>query len=83
MRVGFIASAAAIAMMASACARAPVTPIRNPARRSVTTISGDVAGLKHTDTSKLGARGSTEGAQLGAQQGAAVPPGGGGSWALR
>lgn len=44
----------------------------------MTSIAGDVSGLKHSDTSKLGARGSSEGAQLGAQQGASVLPGGGG-----
>jgi hypothetical protein len=49
-----------------------------PVRRNVTSISGDVSGLKHSDTSRLGARGSAEGAQLGAQQGAALLPGGGG-----
>ncbi len=70
--------AAAVALLASACAQAPVNPIPEPARRSVTSISGDVSGLKHSDTSKLGARGSSEGAQLGAQQGASILPGGGG-----
>ena len=68
--------AAAVALLASACAQAPVNPIPEPARRSVTSISGDV--LKHSDTSKLGARGSSEDAQLGAQQGASILPGGGG-----
>jgi hypothetical protein len=69
---------AAALMMSAGCAQAPVEPIPEPARRSVTSISGDVSGLKHTDTSKLGARGSAEGAQLGAQQGASILPGGGG-----
>ena len=64
--------------MGTGCAQAPVEPIPEPARRSVTSISGDVSGLKHADTSKLGARGSAEGAQLGAQQGASLLPGGGG-----
>lgn len=64
--------------MAAGCAQAPVQPIPEAARRSVTSISGDVSGLKHSDTSKLGARGSAEGAQLGAQQGASLLPGGGG-----
>jgi len=67
-----------IALMASACAQAPVMPIPEPARRSVTSISGDVSGLKHADTSRLGARGSSEGAQLGAQQGATLIQGAGG-----
>lgn len=64
--------------MAAGCAQAPVQPIPEAARRSVTSISGDVSGLKHADTSRLGARGSAEGAQLGAQQGASLLPGGGG-----
>lgn len=64
--------------MAASCAQAPVQPIPEAARRSVTSISGDVSGLKHADTSRLGARGSAEGAQLGAQQGASLLPGGGG-----
>lgn len=68
----------AIALMDMGCAQAPVEPIPEPARRGVTSISGDVSGLKHADTSRLGARGSAEGAQLGAQQGAAMLPGGGG-----
>lgn len=64
--------------MAAGCAQAPVQPIPDAARRSVTSVSGDVSGLKHADTSRLGARGSAEGAQLGAQQGASLLPGGGG-----
>jgi hypothetical protein len=64
--------------MVAGCAQAPVQPIPEAAGRSVTSISGDVSGLKHSDTSKLGARGSAEGAQLGAQQGASLLPGGGG-----
>ena len=68
----------AVTLMSAGCAQAPVEPIPEPARRKVTSISGDVSGLKHADTSRLGARGSAEGAQLGAQQGAAFLPGGGG-----
>jgi hypothetical protein len=67
----------AIAIAAAACAQAPVTPLPEPARRGVTSIAGDVSGLKHSDTSRLGARGSAEGAQLGAQQGATFIQGGG------
>ena len=79
MRTGrLVATAAAVALSASACAPAPVNPMPEPVRRNVTSISGDVSGLKHSDTSRLGARGSAEGAQLGAQQGAALLPGGGG-----
>jgi hypothetical protein len=69
---------AAALMVGAGCAQAPVEPIPEPARRKVTSISGDVSGLKHADTSRLGARGSAEGAQLGAQQGASILPGGGG-----
>lgn len=61
----------------AACAQAPVNPIREEARRNVTSIAGDVSGLKYSDTSRLGARGSTEGAQLGAQQGATMIQAGG------
>ena len=70
------------AWMSAGCAQAPVHPMAEAARRSVTSISGDVSGLKHADTSRLGARGSAEGAQLGAQQGASLLPSGGGIWAL-
>lgn len=69
---------AGVALLTSACAQAPATPIPEPNRRSVTSISGDVSGLKHSDTSRLGARGSSEGAQLGAQQGASMASGAGG-----
>src|SRR5262245_14757098 len=79
MRVGLpAAGVAAVVLLATACAQAPVTPIREEARRNVAAISGDVSGLKYADTSRLGARGSGEGAQLGAQQGASLLPGAGG-----
>jgi hypothetical protein len=79
MRIGRRVVAIGIALsLLSGCAQAPVNPIPEPTRRSVTSVSGDVSGLKHSDTSRLGARGSAEGAQLGAQQGASVLPGGGG-----
>ena len=79
MRVGRRVVAIGIALsLLSGCAQAPANPIPEPTRRSVTSVSGDVSGLKHSDTSRLGARGSSEGAQLGAQQGASVLPGGGG-----
>ena len=73
-----VATVVAASLLSVGCAQAPVEPIPEPARRSVTSISGDVSGLKHADTSRLGARGSAEGAQLGAQQGATILPGGGG-----
>ena len=72
-----MASAGAVILSVAACAQAPVNPIREEARRNVTSIAGDVSGLKHSDTSRLGARGSTEGAQLGAQQGATMIQAGG------
>jgi hypothetical protein len=79
MRIGRRVVATGIVLsLLSGCAQAPVNPIPEPTRRSVTSISGDVSGLKHADTSRLGARGSAEGAQLGAQQGASILPGGGG-----
>jgi len=79
MRIGRrVVAIGVVLSLASGCAQAPVNPIPEPTRRSVTSISGDVSGLKHADTSKLGARGSAEGAQLGAQQGASLLPGGGG-----
>jgi hypothetical protein len=73
-----VAIVVAASLLSTGCAQAPVEPIPEPARRSITSISGDVSGLKHADTSRLGARGSAEGAQLGAQQGATILPGGGG-----
>jgi hypothetical protein len=79
MRAGHLANGlAAVALLLSACAEPPVRPIAEAVRRNVTSISGDVSGIKHSDTSKLGARGSAEGAHLGAQQGASLLPGGGG-----
>jgi hypothetical protein len=70
----------AVVATTAACAAPPpppVTPLSDGVRRSVATVSGDVSGRKFTDTSKLGARGSGEGAGLGAQQAAALMPGGG------
>ena len=79
MRVGLpAAGVAAVVLLAAACAQAPVTPIREEARRNVAAISGDVSGLKYANTSRLGARGSGEGAQLGAQLGTSLLPGAGG-----
>jgi hypothetical protein len=67
-----------VVLSLAACAETPVTPIPDATRRNVAAISGDVQGLKNSDTSKLGARGSGEGAQLGAMQGAAYLQGAGG-----
>jgi hypothetical protein len=65
-----LAIASAIGALVSACAEPPVKPIPDATRRTITSISGDVSGLKHSDTSQIGARGSNEGAQRGAAQGA-------------
>ena len=67
----------AIAILASACAEPPVKPIPDSSRRSVTAISADLSGVKQSDTSKIGARGSSEGSQRGAAQGIAATTGGG------
>jgi hypothetical protein len=79
MRSVILAGAACIvAALTAACAEPPVKPIPEAVRRSVTAISADVSGVKSSDTSRLGARGSDEGGRLGAQQGAAVMLGSGG-----
>jgi hypothetical protein len=79
MRSSRLLGLAAVVATASACAAPPppVTPLSDGVRRSVATVSGDVRGRKFTDTSKLGARGSGEGADLGAQQAATLLPMGG------
>jgi len=66
-----------VATLASACAEPPVKPVPEATRRTITSISGDVSGIKHSDTSKIGARGSNEGAQRGAAQGAGTMASGG------
>jgi len=80
MRSRRLLGLAAVAATASACTAPsppPVTPLSDSVRGSVATVSGDVRGRKFSDTSKLGARGSGEGADLGARQAAALLPGGG------
>lgn len=73
MRIVVFAGAACIlAALTAACAEPPVTPIPDAIRQSVNTVSADVSGMKDSDTSKLGARGSEEGSKLGAQQGFAT-----------
>jgi hypothetical protein len=67
-----------LAALTAACAEPPVKPIPDAARRSVTAVSADLSGVKSSDTSRLGARGSDEGGRLGAAQGAAVMLGSGG-----
>jgi hypothetical protein len=69
-RVFAMASVACV--LVSACAEPPVTPIPDSTRRTITSISGDVSGIKNSDTSQIGARGSTEGGQRGAAQGVAT-----------
>lgn len=72
-----VAIAAAIATLASACAEPPVKPIPDSSRKSVTAISADLSGVKHSDTSTIGARGSSEGSKRGAAQGVAATTGSG------
>jgi hypothetical protein len=67
----FAGIAGAITCSVSACVEPPVKPIPDSSRRSVLSISGDVSGVKDSDTSKLGAGGADEGGRLGALQGAA------------
>jgi len=71
------AVASVVCVLASACAEPPVTPIPDSTRRTIMSISGDVSGIKNSDTSKIGARGSTEGGQRGAAQGVATMTSGG------
>jgi hypothetical protein len=61
-------AACLLAVLTTGCAQPPMTPIPEAARRSISTASADVSGMKDSDTSKLGARGSDEGSRLGAQQ---------------
>ncbi len=70
--VRFLAVASVVCIFVSACAQPPVTPIPDSTRRTITSISGDVSGIKNSDTSQIGARGSTEGGQRGAAQGVAT-----------
>ena len=65
-RMGAAAAAVGAALL-SACS-APVNPVREEVRRTVTGISADLSGVKHSDTGNLGARGSEEGASKGAAQ---------------
>jgi hypothetical protein len=67
-----------LAALTAACAEPPVKPIPDAARRSVGAVAGEVSGLQLSNTSTLGARGSSEGTKLGAAQGAAMMSGGGG-----
>lgn len=62
----------AVSVLTAACVEPPVKPIPDASRRTVLSISGDVSGVKDSDTSKLGARGSAEGGRMGAAQGAAA-----------
>lgn len=58
------------ALFVSACGTPPVTPVREEVRRTVVSVSADLSGVKHSDTSDVGARGSEEGASKGALAGA-------------
>jgi hypothetical protein len=57
-----------LAALTAGCAEPPMKPIPDAIRQSITTVSADVSGVKDSDTSRLGARGSEEGSRLGAQQ---------------
>jgi len=61
-----VAPLALIAMAVSACAPPLVTPMSADLRKAVTSVGTDVSGIRHSDTSQLGARGSKEGADKGA-----------------
>jgi hypothetical protein len=63
---GLVAPLAVIAMAVSACAPPLVTPMSADLRKAVTSVGADVSGIRHSDTSQLGARGSKEGADKGA-----------------
>lgn len=69
--VRIVGALGAISVLTAACVEPPAKPIPDSTRRTIMSISGDVSGLKESDTSKLGARGSSEGGRLGAAQGAA------------
>jgi hypothetical protein len=72
MGLGRVAAIVGAMMLTSACVEPPVKPIPEISRQSVTAISADVSGIKDSDTSDIGARGSSEGSQRGAAQGAAA-----------
>lgn len=76
---GLVAPLALIAAALSACAPPLVTPMSADLRKTVTSVGADVSGIRHSDTSQLGARGSKEGADKGAASGAAAAIRGGGS----
>lgn len=71
------AVASIVCIFVSACAEPPVKPVPEATLRTITSISGDVSGVKNSDTSQIGARGSDEGARRGANQGAAATIGSG------
>ena len=75
--VRVLAIASFVCIFVSACVAPPVTPIPDLTRRTITSISGDVSGIKNSDTSQIGARGSAEGGRRGAAQGVATMTGGG------
>lgn len=62
----------AIGFAAAGCAEPPVKPLSSDLRQAVTTLSADVSGIKQSDTSQIGARGSKEGGERGAALGAAA-----------
>jgi hypothetical protein len=70
--VVFAGAAFILAALTAACSEPPVKPIPDAARKSVTAVSADIQGVRTSDTSTLGARGSDEGGRLGSLQGAAT-----------
>jgi hypothetical protein len=72
MGLGRLAAIVGAVAVTSACAEPPVKPIPEIQRQSVTAISADISGIKDSDTSEIGARGSSEGSKRGAAQGAAA-----------
>lgn len=70
-----LAISSIVCVLVSACAEPPVTPVPDATLRTITSISGDISGVKNSDTSQIGARGSDEGARRGAAQGAATTMG--------
>lgn len=67
-----LAISSVVCVLVAGCAEPPVKPIPDATLRTITSISGDISGVKNSDTSNIGARGSDEGARRGATQGAAA-----------
>jgi hypothetical protein len=72
-----LAISSVVCVLVAGCVEPPVKPIPEATLRTITSVSGDISGVKNSDTSQIGARGSTEGGQRGAAQGAATIASGG------